>query len=169
MVAILAVATALPIGPHSYHVVPVEHHAPAHYDFSYSVHDPHTGDVKDQHESRHGDTVKGQYSLIEPDGHRRTVHYTADPHNGFNAVVQREGTAHHHHAAPIAIAHHVAPVVYAHHIQAAIAVSHATHHIAPVSIAHHHAVPVAYHGSHGGATSHQSVTHHASHHSLSHY
>ncbi|EAL42197.2 AGAP012750-PA [Anopheles gambiae str. PEST] len=29
------------------------------------------------------------YSLVEPDGTLRTVFYTADPVNGFNAVVQR--------------------------------------------------------------------------------
>lgn len=28
----------------------------------------------------------GQYSLVEPDGSIRTVDYTADPINGFNAV-----------------------------------------------------------------------------------
>ncbi|GBP09417.1 Pupal cuticle protein Edg-84A, partial [Eumeta japonica] len=34
--------------------------APAHYDFAYSVHDEHTGDVKSQTESRKGDVVHGQ-------------------------------------------------------------------------------------------------------------
>lgn len=28
--------------------------------------------------------------MIEPDGSRRTVDYTADPVNGFNAVVHKE-------------------------------------------------------------------------------
>ncbi|XP_052870722.1 adenylate cyclase, terminal-differentiation specific-like [Anopheles cruzii] len=64
----------------------------AQYDFSYGVHDDHTGDIKSQHESRHGDQVHGQYSLIDSDGHKRTVEYTADDHNGFNAVVHREPT-----------------------------------------------------------------------------
>ncbi|KXJ71755.1 hypothetical protein RP20_CCG019760 [Aedes albopictus] len=64
----------------------------AQYDFSYGVHDEHTGDIKDQHETRHGDQVHGQYSLIDSDGHKRTVEYTADDHNGFNAVVHREPT-----------------------------------------------------------------------------
>lgn len=45
-----------------------ESHAPANYDFSYSVHDGHTGDVKEQQESRRGDAVQGSYSLVEPDG-----------------------------------------------------------------------------------------------------
>lgn len=69
--------------PHAY-----EEHAPANYDFSYSVHDSHTGDVKQQEESRRGDQVQGSYSLVEPDGHKRTVHYTADEHNGFNAGIR---------------------------------------------------------------------------------
>ncbi len=67
-----------------------EAYAPAHYAFEYSVHDPHTGDIKSQQERREGDHVVGQYSLVEPDGHRRVVDYTADAHNGFNAVVRRE-------------------------------------------------------------------------------
>lgn len=59
------------------------------YNYAYTVNDYHTGDSKSQHESRHGDVVRGQYSLTDPDGSRRTVDYTADPHNGFNAVVHR--------------------------------------------------------------------------------
>lgn len=68
-----------------------EEHAPANYQFEYSVHDAHTGDVKQQQETRQGDSVQGSYSLVEPDGHRRVVHYTADAHSGFNAVVERQG------------------------------------------------------------------------------
>lgn len=45
-----------------------------------------TGDSKSQHETRSGDVVHGSYSLIDADGHKRTVEYTADDHNGFNAV-----------------------------------------------------------------------------------
>lgn len=37
----------------------------------------------------------GSYSLVEPDGTTRTVDYTADDHNGFNAVVHRAGHAVH--------------------------------------------------------------------------
>uniref|UniRef100_A0A6P4EA15 Larval cuticle protein A2B-like n=1 Tax=Drosophila rhopaloa TaxID=1041015 RepID=A0A6P4EA15_DRORH len=61
------------------------------YSFSYDVHDGSTGDVKSQQESRSGDVVQGAYSLIEADGTRRIVEYTADPVHGFNAVVRREG------------------------------------------------------------------------------
>jgi hypothetical protein len=39
--------------------------------------------------------VKGQYSLVEPDGSVRTVDYTSDPEHGFNAIVTKEGKAIH--------------------------------------------------------------------------
>lgn len=64
------------------------------YSFAYNVHDPQTGDIKAQHESRHGDIVQGTYSLNEPDGSRRQVDYTSDPINGFNAVVSRQPGTH---------------------------------------------------------------------------
>lgn len=60
------------------------------YTYAYDVQDTLTGDAKSQHESREGDVVSGSYSLIEADGTRRIVEYTADPVNGFNAVVRRE-------------------------------------------------------------------------------
>ncbi|RZC35013.1 Chitin bind 4 domain containing protein, partial [Asbolus verrucosus] len=65
------------------------------YEFKYGVADGHTGDQKSQTEIRDGDVVKGSYSLVEPDGTIRTVSYTADDHNGFNAIVQRAGQAVH--------------------------------------------------------------------------
>ncbi|XP_022906634.1 larval cuticle protein A3A-like [Onthophagus taurus] len=71
------------------------------YNFAYDVQDHKTGDVKNQQESRDGDVVRGAYSLIEPDGSKRTVEYTADPKNGFQAIVNRQ-----HGAAP-AYAHKV--------------------------------------------------------------
>lgn len=61
------------------------------YNYSYDIQDGLTGDFKSQSESRQGDVVKGQYSLLEADGTRRVVDYTADPVHGFNAVVSREG------------------------------------------------------------------------------
>ncbi|XP_028144931.2 adult-specific cuticular protein ACP-20-like [Diabrotica virgifera virgifera] len=73
----------------------VDYSAPAHYEFKYGVEDAHTGDKKQQSEVRVGDSVKGEYSLAEPDGTVRVVKYTADPHNGFNAVVSRIGKAVH--------------------------------------------------------------------------
>ncbi|CAG9857151.1 unnamed protein product [Phyllotreta striolata] len=60
------------------------------YSFGYQVEDALTGDSKSQSESRNGDIVQGSYSLTDPDGTRRTVDYSADPVNGFNAAVRRE-------------------------------------------------------------------------------
>lgn len=65
------------------------------YSFSYGVKDPHTGDHKHQWEKHDGHSVKGHYSLVEPDGSVRTVDYTADDKNGFNAVVKHSGTHYH--------------------------------------------------------------------------
>ncbi|EDW76779.1 uncharacterized protein Dwil_GK20220 [Drosophila willistoni] len=65
------------------------------YAFSYGVKDLHTGDVKSQWESRDGDGVKGHYSILEPDGSIRTVHYTADAKRGFNAIVKTVGANSH--------------------------------------------------------------------------
>lgn len=73
----------------SLHPQPVEFDAHPQYSFAYDVKDAVTGDDKNQHETRDGDVVTGQYSLTEPDGTRRTVDYTADPVNGFNAVVSK--------------------------------------------------------------------------------
>ncbi|CAG7835430.1 unnamed protein product [Allacma fusca] len=63
------------------------------YSYGYSVADGLTGDQKSATESRNGDLVQGQYSLVEPDGAVRTVTYTADAVNGFNAVVDRSAPA----------------------------------------------------------------------------
>ncbi|XP_055599002.1 cuticle protein-like [Uranotaenia lowii] len=92
LLALVAAASAvvLPVA-----VKHVEYHdAPAEYHFQYSVHDDHTGDIKSQQEERHGDNVVGQYTLIDADGYQRIVDYTADEHNGFNAVVRREPLGH---------------------------------------------------------------------------
>lgn len=81
-------------------IVHVEQDAPAHYEFKYDVHDAHTGDIKSQQETRHDDKVEGFYTLVEPDGHRRVVHYTANDHDGFNAKVDREYVGGHQEHAP---------------------------------------------------------------------
>ncbi|XP_075984594.1 cuticle protein-like [Anticarsia gemmatalis] len=107
-----------------------EYDAHPQYSFAYDVQDGLTGDSKSQHESRDGDVVQGSYSVVDPDGTKRTVEYTADPHNGFNAVVHKEPLA--HVAKVVApVAKVAAPVAYA----AAPVVHHA-----PVV----HAAPVAY-------------------------
>ncbi|XP_022824787.1 cuticle protein-like [Spodoptera litura] len=109
----LAVAAyAVPLVPVS-KVVYAEPEAPAHYDFSYSVHDDHSGDVKQQQEARQGDAVHGSYSLVQPDGVHRIVEYTADKEHGFNANVRYEGTPIHAEPAKIAYAAPVAKVAYA--------------------------------------------------------
>ncbi|KAH8332065.1 hypothetical protein KR067_011704, partial [Drosophila pandora] len=60
------------------------------YKFAYDVQDALSGDSKSQVEERDGDVVRGEYSLVDSDGFKRTVQYTADPLNGFNAVVSRQ-------------------------------------------------------------------------------
>ncbi|KAG7299812.1 hypothetical protein JYU34_016822 [Plutella xylostella] len=72
----------------------VDYYAYPKYQYEYKVEDPHTGDNKFQQESRDGDVVKGVYSLHEADGSIRTVEYTSDKHNGFNAVVKHSGPSH---------------------------------------------------------------------------
>ncbi|XP_050556253.1 larval cuticle protein A3A isoform X1 [Spodoptera frugiperda] len=131
-----------------------EYDAHPQYSFAYDVQDGLTGDSKSQHETRDGDVVQGSYSVVDPDGTKRTVDYTADPHNGFNAVVRKEALGHvakvvapvvakvaapvAYHAAPVVakvatpVAYHAAPVAY----QAA-----PVYHSAPVA---YHAAPVAY-------------------------
>ncbi|XP_014252000.1 larval cuticle protein A3A-like [Cimex lectularius] len=81
------------------------------YSYAYDVQDALTGDSKTQHESRSGDVVQGSYSLTDSDGTRRTVEYTADPVNGFNAVVHKEPLVAKV-AAPV-VAKVAAPVAYA--------------------------------------------------------
>ncbi|CAO1306984.1 unnamed protein product [Diamesa serratosioi] len=63
---------------------------PANYNFGYSISDYNTGDMKSQQEIRRGDNVQGQYTMMDTDGYRRTVEYTADDSNGFRAGVRRE-------------------------------------------------------------------------------
>jgi hypothetical protein len=64
--------------------------APANYEFNYDVHDAYTGDIKQQNEKAVNGAISGQYSLIDADGYRRIVDYTADDVHGFNANVRRE-------------------------------------------------------------------------------
>ncbi|CAH0557211.1 unnamed protein product [Brassicogethes aeneus] len=55
----------------------------------------HTGDIKHQWEKKDGSTVRGHYSMVEADGSVRTVEYTADDKNGFNAVVKHSAPGYH--------------------------------------------------------------------------
>lgn len=54
----------------------------ASYEYSYVVYDENTGDQKAQRELSDGSVVRGQYSLIQPDGYVREVQYTADDVKG---------------------------------------------------------------------------------------
>ncbi|RVE52457.1 hypothetical protein evm_002851 [Chilo suppressalis] len=62
----------------------------ASYSYSYGVADSRTGDIKTVWETKEGDTVKGQYSVVQPDGSTKTVEYSAGPDTGFKAVVNNE-------------------------------------------------------------------------------
>lgn len=104
LLALIAAASAgvLPAGQ-LYHAAPVATYAapapaavlktvaqPVLAKYAYDVQDAISGDSKSQVEERDGDVVRGEYSLVDSDGFKRTVQYTADPINGFNAVVNRE-------------------------------------------------------------------------------
>lgn len=65
------------------------------YAYEYGVNDPNTGDIKRAWEKRDGDVVKGQYSLVEPDGSVRIVDYVADWETGFHATVTKQGPSIH--------------------------------------------------------------------------
>ncbi|XP_071455816.1 cuticle protein 19-like [Hetaerina americana] len=95
------------------------------YNYDYAVHDLHTGDVKNKWETRDGDVVKGSYSYNQPDGTILTVEYTADKHNGYNAVVKKHGKSihpepvhHQHYGGEIAIGGHHGGFVGGHHGEA---------------------------------------------------
>lgn len=53
--------------------------------------DARTGNTQSHQESRDGNAVKGEYSVVQPDGIVRTVRYTADAENGFQATVHYSG------------------------------------------------------------------------------
>ncbi|KAL1138623.1 hypothetical protein AAG570_008686 [Ranatra chinensis] len=104
-VAICLTAAGVIHDQHESHDDHGDYYSPPHYVYEYKVHDGHTGDVKSHQETREGDAVKGVYMQHQPDGTILEVHYTADKHNGYNAVVKKLGesvhpqhyhTEHHH-------------------------------------------------------------------------
>ncbi|XP_017140280.1 larval cuticle protein A2B [Drosophila miranda] len=141
--ACIAVASAglIPAAAPLAAVAQVEEYDPhPQYTYGYDVKDAISGDSKTQVESRDGDVVQGQYSLNDADGYRRIVDYTADPINGFNAVVRREPLV-------AAVASAPAPVVRAAPVVAAapVAVRTAAYAAAPAPLAYHAApAPLAY-------------------------
>lgn len=58
-----------------------------HFHYEYKVHDDKHHDYKSKHEERDGYKVKGTYSLLQPDGHVRTVDYHSDHKQGWVAKV----------------------------------------------------------------------------------
>ncbi|CAO1389858.1 unnamed protein product [Diamesa hyperborea] len=149
---------------------PVEFDAHPRYSYNYAVNDPSTGDSKSQSETRDGDVVTGQYSLVEADGTRRIVDYTADDVNGFNAQVRKEplvakviapvakvispiGYGGYHAAAPLAYGGYHAPI-------AAARLGYAGAYHAPLGYSGYHApIAAAYGGYHGaiGAAYHAPI------------
>ncbi|XP_017768740.1 PREDICTED: uncharacterized protein LOC108556926 [Nicrophorus vespilloides] len=68
-----------------------DYYAPINYKYSYGVEDQKNGDFKSHKEERTGDVVRGEYSVLGPDGIVRTVTYYVDKHSGFQAVVTKSG------------------------------------------------------------------------------
>uniref|UniRef100_A0A182RUG5 Uncharacterized protein n=1 Tax=Anopheles funestus TaxID=62324 RepID=A0A182RUG5_ANOFN len=80
------------------------------YEFAYGVHDPSTGDKKEQWEKRVGDHVKGKYTLDQPDGTKRVVEYEADDRSGFEAIVKEIDRIDDRHRGDVRWGHSDAPV-----------------------------------------------------------
>jgi hypothetical protein len=85
-IGLIAIASAGVIGSYE------KYEEPANYEFQYHVDDDHTKDIKAHSEHASNGAVQGQYWLIDSDGHKRIVDYTADDHHGFQATVRREPT-----------------------------------------------------------------------------
>ncbi|XP_073820005.1 cuticle protein-like [Musca autumnalis] len=158
------------------------------YKFSYGVDDKLTGDSKSQYEERDGDVVRGEYSLIDADGYKRTVQYTADAVNGFNAVVHREPLVKSVAVAPAVVktvapvAHYAAPAVVktvaavAHYAAPAVVktVAPVAHYAAPavvktVAPVAHYAAPVAHYAAPAVVKTVAPVAHYAAAPQYAHY
>ncbi|KAK4327893.1 hypothetical protein Pmani_001643 [Petrolisthes manimaculis] len=61
------------------------------YAYAYGVDASSTGDRKAAREERQGNTVVGQYQVVEPDGAMRVVDYSVMPGTGFQASVNTHG------------------------------------------------------------------------------
>ncbi|KAJ1522915.1 hypothetical protein ONE63_002054 [Megalurothrips usitatus] len=64
------------------------------YAFAYGVEDPKSGNAQSHKEERDGDNVRGEYKVLDADGSVRTVTYTVDPKNGFQANVKQSDPSH---------------------------------------------------------------------------
>ncbi|KAL5278748.1 hypothetical protein ACFFRR_003396 [Megaselia abdita] len=72
-----------------YQIYPGQLDNPTDYEFNWFVNNQENGDYKSHREVRQNDVVQGQYEVVDPDGYRRIVSYTADELHGFRAVVRR--------------------------------------------------------------------------------
>ncbi|KAH8417232.1 hypothetical protein KR222_006830, partial [Zaprionus bogoriensis] len=147
------VKTIAPVAQHVITKAAEEYDPHPQYKYAYDVQDALSGDSKSQVEERDGDVVRGEYSLVDADGYKRTVQYTADPINGFNAVVNREPLVKAVAVAPVVktvaaapVAHYAAPAV-AHYAAPAVVktVAPVAHYAAPTHYTSYAAPAVAYH------------------------
>ncbi|XP_021929257.1 uncharacterized protein LOC110834429 isoform X1 [Zootermopsis nevadensis] len=67
-----------------------ENYNEVQYHYRYAVDDPLSGVINDRWEHRHGEYVKGAYSVLGPDGRVRTVDYEVDGPKGFHAVIRTQ-------------------------------------------------------------------------------
>ncbi|KAE8573579.1 pro-resilin isoform X2 [Halyomorpha halys] len=65
---------------------------PQPFSFSYEVKDAESGNDYSHKADSDGQTVRGEYNVLLPDGRKQKVSYTAD-NQGYNADVQYEGEA----------------------------------------------------------------------------
>lgn len=73
----------------TYQIYPGQLDNPTDYEFNWYVNNHESGDFKSHREIRQNDIVQGQYEVLDPDGYKRIVSYTADEVHGFRAVVRR--------------------------------------------------------------------------------
>ncbi|KAF5288925.1 hypothetical protein FQA39_LY03804 [Lamprigera yunnana] len=65
----------------------VDYVAKPDYSYAYGLQDPQTGNTHSRQETRNGDALSGEYTVLETDGSIRVVRYRSDPKNGFQATV----------------------------------------------------------------------------------
>ncbi|XP_058065915.1 probable voltage-dependent N-type calcium channel subunit alpha-1B [Anopheles bellator] len=69
----------------------IDYVAKPDYLFEYGVEDPKSKVSQSRKEHRHEDELHGEYSLHQPDGKLRTVKYSSNKHDGFQAEVLIDG------------------------------------------------------------------------------
>ncbi|GAB6027060.1 hypothetical protein CHUAL_013787 [Chamberlinius hualienensis] len=81
-------AESRPPPTHSYQPI-YEPYEERDYKFGYAIKDDYTYNQHSRQEHKYGNTVTGRYTVLEPNGYLRIVHYVADD-KGFRAEVQRQ-------------------------------------------------------------------------------